>query len=136
MNPEPQGWDRRLKLDKGFWVTYAIVGPMTGIVAWPVLSELPLYSQIAGCLLLPFLAAVIVYAIWDVIHFVFIKREINKRQIRAIVLTLIFLGVTFAVYVFIWGINPSAVYLGFFMAFWATIIYRELTRRRQKDISS
>jgi len=88
MNTEPQGWDRNLRLGRGFWLTFVIVGPVTWLVVWPGIRDMPLLSQIAGSIVLPFLAAVVVYTIIEII-----RGGTSRKQIRALCVTIVFIFV-------------------------------------------
>ncbi len=50
-----------LRLTRGFWTIYVALFVPVLWLTWPVYSHLPLYAQIAGIVLFPFLAAVVSY---------------------------------------------------------------------------
>ncbi|HTB63054.1 MAG TPA: hypothetical protein VK737_05650 [Opitutales bacterium] len=97
MNPEKQGWDQNLKLDKGFLVAQVLVSPMVIWVAWPMLGKEPGYAQVAGCIVLSFCASIVVHTFCKIFSLLFIKKEISKTQVRALLITVAFIAMAFLV---------------------------------------
>jgi len=98
METEPIGWDKPIKPDRWFFLSIAIVAPVTLYFCYPWLSNSSTIGAIAGCLVIPFLASVFVYASLRVGYLVLVKHEISKRQIHAFLLTLLFLVTAFILF--------------------------------------
>jgi FtsH-binding integral membrane protein len=123
MKTEPQGWDRNLRLGKEFWLVLAAIGPVTGFAAWPMLKGMPLFSQIAGFIVLPFLTAVVAYTAIEII-----KVQASRRQIKALAVTMVFVfGICAIAYFF--GEDTRRFILPGSLSFAAIIIYHKMSEK-------
>ncbi len=110
MLPEPRGWDQNLKLGKGFLVTLIFVGPVVWWFVWRLLKDapdlLPGSTLLAGGLLFPFIATVVVYVALKTFHLVTFKREITRLQIRGLLTALGFISIACAIVWSVYGGEP------------------------------
>jgi hypothetical protein len=125
MNQESNGWDQQLRLGKWFLVTLLLVGPVVLWFAWPWLKDEPSLfpgsTIIAGCLLFPFLASVVIYVFLKVLYLVFIKRAITRSQIHGLAVTLIFILTVDAIIWMVYG--KASIGTTYFTAFYAPMVY-------------
>jgi len=126
MNPEHKGWDQNLKLGKGFFLTLVMVTPMVLWFAWPWLKDEPFTSIVAGSLVIPFCASVVVYSFLKILNLIFIKKEITRTQIRALTITLILAAGAFLLVWKIQGPSMNPFWAPGLISFLAVIVYNLL----------
>jgi hypothetical protein len=132
MNAEPKGWDQNLKLGKGFLLTLAVVGPVVLLAIWPWLREQGTTTTIAGSILFPFLSSVAVYVLLKVFNMIFIKKEVEGRQIHAFVITLVFLVASFSMIYATKSYAENPLLSPSLVAFLAVMLYSILSGRNAR----
>jgi hypothetical protein len=120
------GIDQPIKLGLGFWITYGVLALPAFLTTKSWLWDGPMYSRIAGLLLLPFLAAILVYSLFLFSKAVVLGGPKVRRNFW------LFLAIMACAATFLWlcylqyGPNHGYSYVGAIAAFSASLAYHRL----------
>ena len=92
---KPVDIDSPIRLDRPFWVIYALIGLPSLFWIRTLFFDLPLITRIAGAILLPFLIAIVVYTSAMVIAAVLFGGPTQRRKFWAFLATMGIVSVAF-----------------------------------------